>query len=176
MRCAISALSFNRPVSSYPIKSSLPVALWILFCAYCNLAGWVLSALHQLNAMGYVAAFLPAAALLPWLRKRFFPARGHSCPQLRASGKQGNDSGPRHPLEVAADRNVRAPLSRRAGHHWRKLKQRFARPFPLAFLALALLAILGGALHAPNNYDALAYLTPRVLHWLAGGRWHWGHA
>src|SRR5439155_14697166 len=33
----------------------------------------------------------------------------------------------------------------------------------------------GGLLYAPNNYDALAYRTPRVLHWLAEGRWHWIH-
>lgn len=61
------------------------------------------------------------------------------------------------------------------GRAWRKLRRRFGRPFPLAFLVLALLALLGGALYAPNNYDALAYRTPRVLHWLAEGRWHWIH-
>ncbi len=56
-----------------------------------------------------------------------------------------------------------------------KLKRRFRRPFPLAFLVLAILAFVGGALYAPNNYDALAYRMPRVLHWLAEGRWHWIH-
>ena len=59
--------------------------------------------------------------------------------------------------------------------HWSKLRRRFRRGFPLAFLALALLAFLGGALHPANNYDALAYRTPRVLHWLAAGQWHWMH-
>ena len=54
-----------------------------------------------------------------------------------------------------------------------KLRRRFRRTFPLAFLLLAFLAILGGALHPPSNYDALAYRLPRVLHWLAEGRWHW---
>ncbi len=54
-----------------------------------------------------------------------------------------------------------------------KLKRRFGRGLPLAFLALAVLALLGGVLHAPNNYDGLAYRTPRVLHWLAEGRWFW---
>jgi hypothetical protein len=60
---------------------------------------------------------------------------------------------------------------------WNLLKQRrrFRRTFPLAFLSLALLAILGGAIHAPSNYDALAYRIPRVLHWLAEGQWHWIH-
>ncbi len=30
----------------------------------------------------------------------------------------------------------------------------------------------GGLIHAPANYDGLAYRIPRVLHWLAEGRWH----
>jgi hypothetical protein len=60
--------------------------------------------------------------------------------------------------------------------HWQKFCRRFRRPFPLAFLILAGMAFLGGMLYAPNNYDALAYRTPRVLHWLAAGQWHWIHA
>jgi hypothetical protein len=58
---------------------------------------------------------------------------------------------------------------------WRKLKRRFRRPFPLAFLILAAMAGLGGVLYAPSNYDALAYRVPRVLHWLAAGQWQWIH-
>jgi hypothetical protein len=58
---------------------------------------------------------------------------------------------------------------------FRRLSRRFRRPFPLAFLILAALAFLGGVLHAPNNYDALAYRVPRVLHWLDAGQWHWIH-
>lgn len=58
---------------------------------------------------------------------------------------------------------------------WRKLKRRFRRPFPLAFLILAAMAGLGGVWHAPSNYDALAYRLPRILHWLAAGQWHWIH-
>jgi hypothetical protein len=56
---------------------------------------------------------------------------------------------------------------------WHKFHRRFRNPFPLAFLVLAAMAFLGGALYAPNNYDALAYRIPRVLHWLAGEHWHW---
>jgi hypothetical protein len=44
---------------------------------------------------------------------------------------------------------------------------------PLLYLLYAALAFLGGALYAPTNYDALTYRLPRVLHWLADGRWHW---
>lgn len=54
-----------------------------------------------------------------------------------------------------------------------KLRHRFRHGFPCAFLVLAFLAFLGGALYAPANYDALAYREPRVLHWLAAGQWHW---
>lgn len=57
----------------------------------------------------------------------------------------------------------------------KKNLRRFRRPFPLAFLALATLAFLGGVLYAPTNYDALAYRLPRVLHWLDAGQWHWIH-
>jgi hypothetical protein len=59
---------------------------------------------------------------------------------------------------------------------WHKFRRRFRKPFPLAFLILAALAFLGGALYAPSNYDALAYRIPRVLHWLDGGQWHWIHS
>ncbi len=53
--------------------------------------------------------------------------------------------------------------------------RRFRRAFPFAFAVVAILAVAGGILHAPVNYDALAYRTPRVLHWLAEGQWHWIH-
>jgi len=59
---------------------------------------------------------------------------------------------------------------------WRKFTRRFRRPFPLAFLILSAMAIFGGVLYAPTNYDALAYRLPRVLHWLAADRWHWIHS
>jgi len=54
--------------------------------------------------------------------------------------------------------------------------RRFRRGFPLAFALVAALALAGGLVHAPNNYDALTYRTPRVLYWLAEGRWHWIHS
>jgi hypothetical protein len=59
--------------------------------------------------------------------------------------------------------------------HFPKLRWRFRRTFPLAFLVLATLAFIGGALYAPANFDALAYRTPRVLHWLAAEQWEWIH-
>ena len=111
---------------------------WLIFSALCSCAGWVLSAVHQLNAVGYGGVFLASLAVAWVLRKRLFPGKFR-------------------------------------GWSLRKARRRFRRSFPLAFLLLALLAILGGLIHAPSNYDALAYRVPRVLHWLADGQWHWIH-
>ena len=56
-----------------------------------------------------------------------------------------------------------------------KVRRRFRRPLPLGFGVLAALVFLGGALYAPTHYNAMTYHIPRVLHWLAAGRWHWIH-
>jgi hypothetical protein len=61
----------------------------------------------------------------------------------------------------------------RQGLVWSRLRRRFSRPLPLLFLAYLLMALAGGALYAPTNYDALTYRVPRMLHWLAEGHWHW---
>ncbi|MGH7975779.1 MAG: hypothetical protein ACREC8_03860 [Limisphaerales bacterium] len=43
------------------------VAIWVWFCAYLNCAGWVLSAIHQLNPRGYAVTLLIwLAALAVW--------------------------------------------------------------------------------------------------------------
>jgi hypothetical protein len=114
-----------------------PAAMWIVFCALCNCAGWALSGLHALHRMGYALVWLLAfGTLVVWCVKT----------------------------------GARLSLPSR-----NRLKIRFRRPFPLAFLILAILATLGGVLYPPTNYDALAYRTPRVLHWLAEKQWHWIH-
>lgn len=41
------------------------------------------------------------------------------------------------------------------------------------FVAVAVFSILGGLLHAPNNFDAMNYRLPKVLAWLMAGEWHW---
>ena len=111
-----------------------PVAVWVMLCALLNAAGWILSALGQLNLAGYSVVLILAGAATGWW-----------CRQARPRFQTG----------------FRA--------------RRFKRAFPLAFAVVAALALAGGLLHAPNNYDALAYRTPRVLHWLAEGQWHWIH-
>lgn len=122
---------------TYCTKTPWQVSAWILLCAYLNCAGWILSALHQLNRAGYAVVLLVGAviALCFW--------------------KQGWLSLPALNLP--------------------KQKRRFSRLFPAAFLVLAALAFLGGLLHPPVNYDALAYRLPRLLHWLGEGQWHWIH-
>ena len=50
------------------------VLLWVWVCAYLNCAGWALSALHKLNAVGYaVALALGFAALLVWRKQTSAP-------------------------------------------------------------------------------------------------------
>jgi hypothetical protein len=56
---------------------------------------------------------------------------------------------------------------------WKKVRARFRRWLPGGFVVLALLVLLGGALYPPTNHTAMTYRTPRVLHWLAEGHWHW---
>ena len=53
---------------------------------------------------------------------------------------------------------------------WRKRLRRWA---PAVFLFVALLVLMGGLLHPPNNMDALNYRMPRVMHWLMVGGWEW---
>lgn len=53
---------------------------------------------------------------------------------------------------------------------WRK---RIRRPLPALFAVIFALAALGGTLYPPNNFDALTYRLPQLLHWLDAGHWHW---
>ena len=56
---------------------------------------------------------------------------------------------------------------------WQKIRRRFQRPLPAIFLIVAGLTFLGGVLYPPNNFDALTYRLPRILNWLAAGKWFW---
>lgn len=52
-------------------------------------------------------------------------------------------------------------------------RRRFKRLFPLLYLICAAAALIGGAIHAPTNFDAFSYRIPRLLHWLSAEHWHW---
>ena len=145
-------------MSKCPPRARVFVTGWIVLCAFCNCAGWVLSALHQLNVGGYAVAFLLGLAALVIWRKKLFPER--TTPERAGLGAK---------LASVPDQESGAPKA------VARCVRRFRRAFPLGFMILATLAILGGVLHAPNNYDALAYRVPRMYHWLAEGQWHWIH-
>jgi hypothetical protein len=44
---------------------------------------------------------------------------------------------------------------------------------PKIWLVLVLLALIGGAVYSPNNYDYLTYRFPRVLNWSWEHGWFW---
>jgi hypothetical protein len=68
---------------------------------------------------------------------------------------------------------IRWPSGEKIRRVCHKLRHRFRQPAPLLFLSLIFLALLSGALFPPVPGDASMYRTPRVLHWLAQGHWHW---
>src|ERR1700722_16823793 len=119
-------------------RTPFGISLWLLVSALMSSGGWILSALHQLNALGYAVYLLLAAGALFWWEK----CRGFA--------------------------DLKTP-------HLGKLIHRFKRPLPLGFLLLTILALTGGLVYPPSNFDALAYRIPRLLHWLAAGQWHWIH-
>jgi hypothetical protein len=61
-------------------------------------------------------------------------------------------------------------------HRLGRQLRRFRRPLPAIYLLILIGSIVGGMIYAPSNYDMLTYRLPRMLHWLAAGRWHWIHA
>ena len=65
-----------------------------------------------------------------------------------------------------------APMSH-VGDLPHRNRKRFTRFFPAAFLLLAVMSLLGGFLHPPNNLDSLIYRLPRVCHWLMAEQWEW---
>jgi len=61
------------------------------------------------------------------------------------------------------------------GRRWRVARRRYHRWVPGLFVVFVGLSVLGGILYEPPPYDSAMYRTPRVLHWLAEGQWHWIH-
>jgi len=56
-----------------------------------------------------------------------------------------------------------------------KIGWRFRHFLPLGYVVVAALIFFGGVLYPPSTHTAFTYHIPRVLHWLAQGRWHWIH-
>jgi hypothetical protein len=59
------------------------------------------------------------------------------------------------------------------GLHFRVRPCRFRRPLPAIFTIIFVLALIGGSVYPPNNYDYLTYRFSRILHWWSQNRWHW---
>ena len=70
-----------------------------------------------------------------------------------------------------ARKNLAGPGNFRA----KKIFHRLRHPLPLSFFTLAVLIFIGGMIYPPTNFMALTYHIPRVLQWLAAGRWYWIH-
>lgn len=113
------------------------IGLWLLFCSWAVVTGWILSIFRSLNIAGYCLSALIAACLLFVFRNTYLPER----PKIRLH----------------------------------KIKRRFSSLYPLLYLIVFCMALLGGALYAPSNYDALSHRFARVLHWSAEGGWQWIH-
>jgi hypothetical protein len=145
--------------------SFLPlVRIWIWVSVLATLAGWLLSALGQLNRPGY-AVFGVVVAVVFWLRRKAL-GRVFNAP-VAADGSLS--------IEKNAPTAVGGYTASGRLFNWRKVRARFRRWLPACFLGLAFLVLLGGALYPPTNHTAMTYRTPRVLHWLAEGHWHWVH-
>ncbi len=124
------------------------VRLWIWVSAFASFAGWGLTAAGQLNRPGYTVAFAAFAVFIFFRRK---------------------DLG-------FTESTVHSPQSKIRDTRWpARLWTRYRRPLPCCFAALAVLIFLGGAIYPPTHWNAVTYHMPRVLQWLAAGRWHWIH-
>src|SRR5213075_3000362 len=121
--------------------------LWLWLSVFASTAGWLLSAIHQLNIPGYLI-FSGLTLIALRLYRTYLTRPSSSIPQSSIPH--------RRPI-------FRLPIPR------------FRRALPLSFAAFAIFIFIGGILYAPNQHTALSYRLPRVLHWLAEGRWHWIH-
>jgi len=107
---AKTAFAVSRRGESAPAcYSQTPIlpSAWLLFCVFCNIAGWLLSACHQLNSAAYLALLLICIGVTLFTGRNFFSSTSLARQVLKS-------------------------------------KRRYKRVFPLAFLILALMAILGG--------------------------------
>lgn len=120
---------------------------WIGLVAGLQALGWGLSLVGALGPAGYALGLPPVVFLA------FLAAGWQTRPELAAG--VANSTG-----EIPA-----------ASSWWRR--PRFRSVLPRLFLVLAVGSLVTGLCYLPNNGDALAYRTPRVLNWLMEGQWHW---
>jgi hypothetical protein len=117
---------------------------WILVSTWASLVGWSLSLSGHLNQPTYAWSLIFLALALSLL----FGKR-----------KSSRSKASFHPLR-----------------YWKRFRKNPSNPsswLPLLFVFVAFLALAGGILCSPSNYDALSYRLPRILHWLDAGHWRW---
>ena len=136
--------------------SFLPlVRIWIWVSVLASAAGWLLSALGQMNKVGYaVFGAVVLGGVWAW---------------RKAPGGWRRNWG----LAEGPDASARRPCLAGLDFNWRKLRARFRRWLPAGFAGLAFLVFLGATVYPPTTHEGLTCRVPRVLHWLAGGHWHW---
>jgi len=117
---------------------------WILVSTWASLVGWSLSLSGHLNQPTYAWSLIFLALALSLL------------------------FGKRKSLRSKA---FFSPIC-----YLKRLRENPFNPcswLPLLFIFVAFLALAGGILYTPSNYDALSYRLPRILHWLDTGHWRW---
>jgi hypothetical protein len=134
------------------------VRLWLWVSTFAVATGWTLSALGQLNRVGYGIAFTLFVGFIFIARKELFP-----------TAKNG--------LPPPQNRERRLPAGRFCLDFipYKRLLKRFRSALPFCFAVLALLVFVGGTIYPPSNYTGLNYHLARVLQWLAHGQWQWIH-
>jgi len=164
--------------------SFLPlVRIWVLASVLASAAGWLLSALGQLNRAGY--AVLGAVTLGGvWLGVKLSPKSKAQSPKPEAKRPDMAEDGP---VPRSVGRKALGGVgcngefltcqgyASASVFNWRKLRARFRRWLPASFAGLAFLVFLGATLYPPTTHEGLSCRVPRVLHWLAEGHWHWIH-
>jgi len=117
---------------------------WILVSTWASLVGWSLSLGGHFNQTSYAWSLVFLAFALALLSEKTKSLRSKTF---------------FHPI-----------------CYFKRLRESPFRPSswpPLLFIFVAFLALAGGILYPPSNYDALSYRLPRILHWLDVGHWHW---
>jgi len=125
------------------------VEIWLLYGATCSAGGWILSWLQLLNPAGYLSLHALFLMAVGWRYRGDVSSLPNSAGKLRR-------------------RFFPEKLSREKHLSYRRL-------LPFSFFILTSLSLLAGLLYAPNNYDALTYRIPRVMHWLQNDGWLWIH-
>src|SRR5260370_4693384 len=171
------------------LMSLLPlVKIWLWISAMETLGGWRLCGLGQVNRFGFLV-FFGISGVVGWLASKGLGGalRGASAGCRRPVGttstssnyfsrlfrKKDGDAVERVPTGLSATDGLNLRQGLTPTFKWRRALRRFRRPLPLCFVALAALVFISGALYAPSNHAGITYRIPRVLQWLAHGRWFW---